>query len=158
MNQPQVTHTDTETHAHIHDDFLVRFRKNLLSEFLLALTIIGAVFRIMMTLLIGIMLFLREFNFVKIVLALIIPPLFIFIVGSHFTLLTTGLVIFMVSVSIMSLFLSEQGDNFVGWFSEIIDSLFERVAESPKSSSLSQKLMGFVAFSAIVSLFIIFIV
>lgn len=156
MNQHHVAHT--ETHVRKHDDFLSRFRKNLLSELLLILTIMGAIFRITMTLLMGIMLFLGEFDFPKLVLALIVPPLFIFIIGSHFTLLSSALIISMTSVSIMSLFLSEQGDNFVDWFSKIIDSLFEMADGVTKPSSLSQKLMGFVGFSAIASLFIIFIV
>ena len=110
-----------------------------------------------MTLLIGVMLFLGEFNFMKIVLILIILPLFIFIVGSHFTLLSTGLIIAMTSVSIMSLFVSEPGDNFVEWFSEIVSSLFEGTSEA-SSSSLSQKMMGFVTLSAFISLFLVFLI
>lgn len=155
MNQHHSAHT--ETHAHTHDDFLVRFKKNLFNELLLALKKIGAFLRISMTLLIGVMLFLGEFNFMKIVLILIILPLFIFIVGSHFTLLSTGLIIAMTSVSIMSLFVSEPGDNFVEWFSEIVSSLFEGTSEA-SSSSLSQKMMGFVTLSAFVSLFLVFLI
>lgn len=147
----------TENHAPAHDDFLARFRKNLLKELHLTLTCIGAFIRICMALFVGIMIFLGQFNFLKLVLALSIPPLFIFIVGSHFTRLSTALVIGMTSVSIMSLFVSEQGDNFVDWFSKIIDSLFEMADGVTKPSSLSQKLMGFVSFSAIVSLFVVFI-
>jgi hypothetical protein len=155
MNQHHVAHT--KTHAHTHDDFLLRFRKNLLLELIATIKIIGAIFRVTMALLIGIMLFVREFDFPKLVLALLVPPLFIYMIGSHFTLLSTALVISMTSVSIMSLFLSEQGDSFVDWFSKIVDSLFEMADGVTKPSSLSQKLMGFVGFSAIASLFIIFI-
>lgn len=155
MNQHHVTHT--ETHAPAHDDFLARFRKNLLIELLAALKVMRAIILITMALFVGIVVFLGQFNFLKIVLALIIPPLFIFVVGSYFTLLPTALVVVITSVSIMSLFISEQGDNFVDWFSKIIDSLFEVAGGSSTPSTLSQKLMGFVSFSAIVSLFAVFI-
>jgi hypothetical protein len=155
MNQHHSAHT--KTHAQAHDDFLIRFRKNLLKELLLTLAFIGAFFRISMALLVGIAVFLRQFDFPKLVLALIIPPLFIFIVGNYFSLLSTNLVIAMTAISIMSLFLSEPGDNFVDWFSKIIDSLSEMAAGSSTPATLSQKLMGFVGFSAIASLFIVFI-
>lgn len=139
------------------DDFLARFRKNLINELLLVIQIAGTIVRLCMILFIGIMVFLSGFNFVRILFALIAPVLFIFIVGSYFTLLPAYLVAGITLVSIASLASSEKGDSLVDWFAEIISSLSIGLSASTPSS-ISQKLMGFVGLSAIASLFLVFLV
>jgi hypothetical protein len=156
MGSHQALHHTTDVRSH--DDFLARFTKNLLKETIFALKSIGVIFRMFMILCIGIILFLREFKFMKIVFALILPPLFIVIVGNYFTLLPTNLVIVLALVSAISLAQSEQGTSLTDWISEMIASLLEKSHEASKPASLSQKLMGFVVLSSIASLFIVFLV
>jgi hypothetical protein len=154
MNHHHAEHE--EVHTSTHDDFPVRLKKNLLKELLFALKNSIVCYRILMTLIIGVILFLKEFDFVKILLPLIIPPVIIFFVGSHLTLLPGYLVFGMTIVAIMSLSLSEKGEKLGEWFVAIWASLFEGTAEST-SSPLPQKLIGFVGFSAVVSFFAILI-
>lgn len=152
-------------HAHMHEtapvsthaDFLARFKKNLVKELVSALGLVLFLIKLFLITTLGIFLFVKDFKFVKIVFALIAPPLFIYIVGSNLTLLSTSLVILMAFVSIMTLYIDKEGDGLVGWFNDVILSLFEGTAES-SSSTITQKLMGFVALSAFVSFFIVFIV
>ncbi len=152
-------------HAHMHEtapisahaDFLARFKKNLRKELAGVLQTVFFIIRLICISLIGIFLFIKEFNISSILFALIAPPLFIFLVGSNLTLLSKYLIALMVSASIISLYSSKEGESFIGWIDDVIHSLMEGSAESA-NSSLSQKLMGFVILSAIISFFLVFLV
>lgn len=155
MNQHVHMHTTTSISTHA--DFLVRLKKNFLKELLRVFHAVSFLIKILLLIIIGVILFVKEFSFARIVVAVSMPPLFIYIVGNHLTLLPVYLVTIMALVSIVSLASSKEGSNLMEWFTEIIDTIFQVSIES-SPSTISQKLIGFVALSAIVSFFIVFFV
>lgn len=149
---------DHEKTTHAQGGFGARLRKNLGKELATISSIARPVFGMTFALILGILLFISEFNLVRMIFALIALPLGIFFVGKYLTLLPMYIVIGMAVISIVSISSSDKGDNLVNWFTEIIDSFlgaFKKVES--KSSTLSQKLFRFVMFSAVASFFLVFL-
>lgn len=155
----KLAHTSHEKSSRTRDDFLARFMKNLAKEIVLTARVIRSTFGIIFALLLGIVLFLSEFDLIKKFFAFALFPAVIFLIGTYLTLLPMYLVIAITCVSFYSLTTSDEGSSLVKWFSHLFSSLSEGLGEPSNSKvSLSKKLFGFVALSAIASFFIVFLV
>jgi fatty acid desaturase len=87
------THASHHTHT-LHDDFLVRFRQNLLKETKWGLSVLSFVlYTIILTTLIGFIQWLFEFDEVKAFFGVLFPPFFIYYFGEYLTLIPTFFVI-----------------------------------------------------------------
>jgi len=157
MSQVISTHYSKRTKSH--DDFLSRLRKNLIKEVVVVSKIVRIAFGLIFAISLGIMLFLSEFDIVKKFFALAFLPVVIFLIGKYLTLLPMYLVMGIALMSILSLASSEEGDNLVSWISGMMSSLSEGLSgSSPTTTSLTQKLLGFVTLSAVASFFIVYLV
>lgn len=155
MGSHQATHHTS--HVRAREDFLARVIKNLGKETVTTLKFLRSCMGLFFAITLGIILFVKEFDFIKIVIALIFPLLFIYGIGNYLTLLPANLIIGMVVLAAISLAQSEKGTSLTDWFSEIFTIMFSAYKE-PSSLTLTQKLMGFVSFSSVVSFFIIFFI
>lgn len=152
----QTHHSD---HIRSRDDFSVRFRKNLMKELVQALKAARCLFGFFFAFIFGVVLFISEFDFVKKFFAVAFIPVVLFFVGKYLTILPIYLVIAVAITSILSLSSSEEGAGLSGWFSNSIGSFSEAFSGAPSAeTSLSQKLLGFMALSAVASFFIIFLI
>ncbi len=76
-----------------HDEFFVKFKKNLYKELILAWEIICLIHNVFRALFVGIILFIFEFPLAKEVASIIVPPVGIFLAGKYLTLLPMFIVI-----------------------------------------------------------------
>jgi hypothetical protein len=128
-------------------------------EMILTSKIMRTTFGIFFALVVGIMLFISEFDFMRKLFALVFLPIAIYIIGKYLTLLPMALIIGITLISAFSLVNSEEGDAMFHWYGNIIGSVFEGVpGSSTGETSLSKKLLGFVLLSAVASFFIVFLV
>lgn len=139
--------------------FWLRLGKNLSKEMSTISSIIRPLFGLVFAIIFGTLLFILEFNLVRIILALVALPVSTFLLGKYFTLLPNEIVIGMTIISIVSLSASQKGDKLVSWFGEIIEAIlggFKKVPSEP--TPLPQKIFRFVLLFAVVSFFILLLI
>jgi hypothetical protein len=151
-------HSDTK-HTSGHDDFLVRFRKNLVKELILSIKIMRMAFGVIFAVVFGFFFFIKEFDFAKKFFALAFLPAATYIMGTYLTLLPMTIIIAVTIVSLFSLANAKEGDDVFNWFGDIIGSVVEAsTAGSKDEISLSKKIFGFVVLSSVASFFIVFLI
>jgi hypothetical protein len=149
--------TSAKHHHMIIDDFSLRVLRNLRKELLASLRTAQFIGWLLLAIGLGVALFIAEFKLVKVIFAFLMPPVFIYLVGTYLTLLPSVIVITITIISLVSLSLSEQGSNIESWFAESFVSYFEWPSATA-SSTITQKLIGFVTLSAIASLLLVFFI
>lgn len=151
-------HSDTK-HISGHDDFLMRFRKNLVKELVLSTKIMRTVFGIIFAVVFGFFFFIIEFDFAKKFFALVFLPTATYIMGKYLTLLPMTIIIAVTIVSLFSLANAKEGDDVFNWFGDIIGSIVEAsTAKSGGEVPLSKRIFGFMVLSTVASFFIVFLV
>ncbi len=106
--QAQLHH---EKHTHSENVFFMRFRKNLIKELVASLKMISFLINLTLVSILGIVLFMNEFDFVKQILTIAIPPAFIFLAGKYLTLLPMYLVVPLACIPIASIILYNSKNN-----------------------------------------------
>ncbi len=132
MNQLIQIHQGKSIHTH--DDFLKRFRKNLLKELRAISSILTVIMAFVKTFLLGAVLFIFEFELFKEVLSIIFPSVAIFLIGYYLTLLPFYIVFPLACIP------------------AIMFPLYEVTA-----GKVAKRILGFLGVAMFFSLFIVFL-
>ncbi len=130
-----LTQLPHEKRTHSENLFWMRFRKNLIKELVTSFMMIGFLINLTLVSILGIILFINEFDFVKQILTIVTPPAFIFLAGKYLTLLPMYIVIPLACIPILSIILYNS-----------------------KNNGAIRGVIGFIVISIIASLFLVFFI